>query len=286
VTIHPLAEVSPSAKLGADVTIGPFVVVEDDVELGDRCTLLARSTVKRGSKLGSDNLVCEGAVLGGLPQHLRQPENPGRLVVGDRNVFRENITVHRAFVPESSTIIGSDCLLMVGSHVAHDCIVGNNVILTNNVLLGGHVTVGDRACLGGGAAVHQHCNIGRVAMVGGLARLDQDVPPFMMVDGESNMIVGLNRVGLRRAGVTPDERNEIKQAYQFIFRSGMMYDELLETLEASFTEGPAAEFAPFLRAATRGFVRDRRDPPKTFRIVREDPMSDDILVVEPLKHAG
>jgi UDP-N-acetylglucosamine acyltransferase len=286
VTIHPLAEVSPSAKLGADVTIGPFVVVEDDVELGDRCTLLARSTVKRGSKLGSDNLVCEGAVLGGLPQHLRQPENPGRLVVGDRNVFRENITVHRAFVPENSTIIGSDCLLMVGSHVAHDCIVGNNVILTNNVLLGGHVTVGDRACLGGGAAVHQHCNIGRVAMVGGLARLDQDVPPFMMVDGESNMIVGLNRVGLRRAGVTPDERNEIKQAYQFIFRSGMMYDELLETLEASFTEGPAAEFAPFLRAATRGFVRDRRDPPKTFRIVREDPMSDDILVVEPLKHAG
>ncbi|WP_442482135.1 acyl-ACP--UDP-N-acetylglucosamine O-acyltransferase [Aeoliella sp. SH292] len=285
-TIHPLAEVSPSAKLGTDVNIGPFVVVEDGVEVGDRCTLLARSTVKRGTTLGSDNLVCEGAVLGGLPQHLRQPENPGRLVVGDRNVFRENITVHRAFVPESATIIGSDCLLMVGSHVAHDCIVGNNVILTNNVLLGGHVTVGDRACLGGGAAVHQHCNIGRVAMVGGLARLDQDVPPFMMVDGESNMIVGLNRVGLRRAGVTPDERNEIKQAYQFIFRSGMMYDELLETLEASFTEGPAAEFAPFLRAATRGFVRDRRDPPKTFRIVREDPMSDDILVVEPLKHAG
>ncbi|WP_425400946.1 acyl-ACP--UDP-N-acetylglucosamine O-acyltransferase [Aeoliella sp.] len=284
--IHPLAEVSPSAKLGADITIGPFAVVEDDVEIGNGCQILARSSIKNGTTLGEGNIVGEGAVVGGLPQHLSQPEQPGRVVIGDRNVIRENVTIHRAFVSEAATTIGSECLLMVGSHVAHDCIIGNNVVLTNNALLGGHVIVGDRAYLGGGAAVHQHCHIGRVAMVGGLARLDQDVPPFVMVDGETNRIVGLNRVGLRRAGVTPQERSEIKDAYQLIFRTGLKFADLLDTLDEQYQEGPAAEFAPFLRAATRGYIRERRDPPKSFRLVREDPATADAVVVEPIKQAG
>jgi UDP-N-acetylglucosamine acyltransferase len=286
VIIHPLAEVSPSAKLGNNVTIGPFAVVEDEVEIGDRCQLFARCTLKAGTKLGSDNIVGEGAVLGGMPQHLHQPDNPGGLVIGDRNVIRENATLHRAFVPDTATTIGNDCLIMVGAHIAHDCIVGNNVVLTNNAMLGGHVTVGDRAYLGGGAAVHQHCNVGRVVMIGGLARLDQDVPPFVLVDGETNRAVGLNRVGLRRAGVTPAERSEIKDAYQLIYRGGLRFDELIEALDEQFQTGPAAEFAPFLRAATRGYIRERRDPPKSFRIVREDPMSDGSLVSEAVKHAG
>lgn len=284
--IHPLAEVSPSAKLGADVTIGPFAVVEDDVEIGDGCQILARSSIKRGTTLGEGNIVGEGAVVGGLPQHLQQPEHPGRVVIGSRNIIRENVTIHRAFVTDTATTIGNECLLMVGSHVAHDCIVGNNVVLTNNSLLGGHVIVGDRAYLGGGAAVHQHCHIGRVAMVGGLARLDQDVPPFVMVDGETNRIVGLNRVGLRRAGVSPQQRSEIKDAYQLIFRTGLAFNDLLETLDEQFQDGPAAEYAPFLRAATRGYIRERRDPPKSFRLVREDPASEDAVVVEPVKQAG
>lgn len=284
--IHPLAEVSPRAKLGIDVTIGPFAVVEDDVQIGDRCQLAARSTLKNGTTLGADNLIGEGAVLGGMPQHLHQPEQPGRLLIGDRNIIRENATVHRAFVPDTATTIGNECLLMVGAHVAHDCILGHNVVLTNNAMLGGHVTVGDRAYLGGGAAVHQHCNIGRVAMIGGLARLDQDVPPFLMVDGESNLVVGLNRVGLRRAGVTPQERTEIKDAYQLMYRGGLMYQALIEALDAQFQQGPAAEYAPFLRAATRGYVRERRDPPKTLRIIREDPADDNRFVSEPVKQVG
>lgn len=284
--IHPLAEVSPSAKLGTDVTIGPFAVVEDDVEIGDGCQILARSSIKCGTILGKGNIVGEGAVVGGMPQHLNQPENPGRVVIGSGNVIRENVTIHRAFIPDTATTIGNNCLLMVGSHVAHDCIVGNNVVLTNNALLGGHVIVGDRAYLGGGAAVHQHCHIGRVAMVGGLARLDQDVPPFVMVDGESNRIVGLNRVGLRRAGVSPQERSEIKDAYQLIFRTGLRFADLLEALDEQYQDGPAAEFAPFLRAATRGYIRERRDPPKSFRLVREDPATNDAVVVEAVKQAG
>ena len=283
--IHPLAEVSPKAKLGVDVTIGPFAVVEHDTIIGDRCQIFPRSTIKAGVTLGADNLIGEGAVIGGLPQHLNQPEQPGRVILGDRNVIRENVTVHRAFATDTATIIGNECLLMVGAHVAHDCIVGSNVVLTNNALLGGHVTVGDRAYLGGGVAVHQHCNIGRVVMVGGLARLVQDVPPFTMVDGESNQIVGLNRVGLRRAGVTPTQRNEIKDAYHLIYRGGLNFQELLDALDTTYQDGPAAEFAPFLRAATRGYVRERRDPPKSFRLVREDPNSAEPLV-EPLKQAS
>ena len=286
VIIHPLAEVSPRAELGVDVEIGPFAVVEDDVVIGDRCRITARSSVKSGTTLGCDNFVGEGAIVGGLPQHLQQPENPGRVLIGDGNVIREHATIHRAFVPGESTIIGNNCLLMVGAHVAHDCIVGNNVVLTNNALLGGHVIVGDRAYLGGGSAVHQHCHIGRVAMVGGLARIDQDVLPFMMIDGESNRVVGLNRVGLRRAGATPHERTQIKDAYNLIYRSGMHFEELLSSLEDQYDQGPAAEFAPFLRSGTRGYIRERRDPPKSFRIVREDPVREGALVVAPIKQAG
>ncbi|WP_197528455.1 acyl-ACP--UDP-N-acetylglucosamine O-acyltransferase [Aeoliella mucimassa] len=284
--IHPLAEVSPRAKLGVDVEIGPFAVVEDDVEIGDRCQIAARASVKSGTTMGCENLIGEGAIVGGLPQHLHQPENPGRLMIGDRNMIRENVTLHRAFIPDQATIIGNDCLLMVGSHIAHDCIIGNNVVLTNNALLGGHVTVGDRAYLGGGAAVHQFCHIGRVAMIGGLARLDQDVLPYMMVDGESNRVVGLNRVGLRRAGATPHERTQIKEAYNLIYRSGFHFEQLIEALEEQYDAGPAAEFAPFLRTGTRGYIRERRDPPKSFRLVREDPAADSKLIVEPVKQAG
>ncbi|MGI9455858.1 MAG: acyl-ACP--UDP-N-acetylglucosamine O-acyltransferase [Aeoliella sp.] len=285
--IHPLAEVSPSARLGADVSIGAFAVVEADVSIGDRCQLYARSTVKSGTTLGCDNIVGEGAVLGGMPQHLQQPDKPGQLIVGDRNVIRENATLHRAFASDAATTVGSDCLLMVGAHVAHDCVVGDRVVLTNNAMLGGHVTVGDRAYLGGGSAVHQHCRIGRVVMIGGLARLDQDVPPFMTVDGETNQVVGLNRVGLRRAGVDAGERTELKDAYQLLYREGLQWERLLEALDARFTSGAAAELAPFLRETTRGYVRERRAPSKpTIRLVREDPSTEGGMIVEPIKQAG
>lgn len=285
--IHPLAEVSPSAKLGVDVVIGPFAVVEDNVEIGDRCQVAPRSSIKRGTTIGCDNIVGEGAVLGGLPQHLNQPEQPGRLVIGNRNVIRENATLHLAYKTNEATTIGDDCLLMVGAHVAHDCTVGSNVVLTNNAMLGGHVTVDDRAYLGGGSAVHQNCRIGRLVMIGGLARLDQDVPPFMMVDGETNQVVGLNRIGLRRAGLSPQDRLELKEAYQVLYRSGLMWKQLIETLESRFTEGVASEFATFLKDSARGYVRERRQPPKaTIRLMREEPADEVEPQRELLKKAG
>lgn len=260
-SIHPLAVVSPHAELGNNVRIGPFCVVEAGVVLGDNCHLLGRVTVKSGTVLGKDNVVMEGTVLGGMPQHIHMPEHPGTTEIGDGNVFRENVTVHRALTAGNSTRIGNCCLFMVGTHAAHDCVVHDNVVLTNNTMLGGHVEVGQRAYLGGGAAVHQFCRIGRLAMVGGLARVTQDVPPFVMLDGDTAMIVGLNRVGLRRAGFTTSEMLDIKSAYRVIYRSGMMWQELLDTLRLEFVSGPASEFLPFFLDGKRGFVQERRTPP-------------------------
>jgi UDP-N-acetylglucosamine acyltransferase len=271
VSIHPLAVVSPHAELGTNVRIGPFCVVEAGVVLGDGCILASRVTVKSGTIVGRDNLVFEGTVLGGMPQHVHMPECPGTVEIGEGNVFRENATVHRALEAGHVTRIGNRCLFMVGAHAAHDCVVEDHVVLTNGTMLGGHVTVGERAYVGGGVAVHQFCRIGRLAMVGGLARIIRDVPPFVMIDGDSAMIVGLNKVGLRRAGFAPSEVAQLKQAYRVIYRSGLMWQEMLDTLQAQFPVGPAAEFHPFFSGGKRGFVQERRTPPGAIvRIMRDD----------------
>jgi UDP-N-acetylglucosamine acyltransferase len=291
VSIHPLAAVSPYALLGKDVKIGPFSVVEPGVEIGDNTTLASRVVLRSGTSLGCNNTVCEGAVLGGMPQHLHMPEFPGRLVIGDGNVIRENATIHRAMDADKVTRIGNGCLLMVGAHVAHDCTLGDNVILTNNSMLGGHVTVADRAYISGGVAVHQFCRIGRLAMVGGLARVRQDVPPYVTIDGGSTMVVGLNRVGLRRAGFTTQQMGDLKEAYRVIYRSGLSWEEMLDTLQSQFTAGPAAEFLPFfLGGHQRGFVQERRTPPgATVRIVRDELESAEsatTIAMEAEKKAG
>jgi UDP-N-acetylglucosamine acyltransferase len=270
-SLHPLAVVSPHAELGSNVHVGPFSIIEAGVEIGDGCHLASRVVVKSGTILGRGNQVFEGAVLGGMPQHVHMPQHPGRLEIGDGNVIRENVTIHRAMEAGSVTQIGSQCLLMVGAHVAHDCTLGDNVILTNNVMLAGHVSIGDRAYLSGGVAVHQFCKVGRLAMVGGMARVRQDVPPFVTIDGGSTMVVGLNKVGLRRAGFTTQEVQQLKAAYKIIYRSTLAWEEILDVLSLEFPEGPAAEFLPFFLSGKRGFVQERRTPPGAIvRLLRED----------------
>ena len=259
--IHPLAIVSPDAKLGPGTTVGPFCVIEPDVVLGANCTLASRAVVKSGTTLGDQNTLCEGAVLGGFPQHVNKPERMGRVVIGTHNTFRENVTIHRALKEGSMTTIGDHNLLMVGAHIAHDCTVGSNIIFANNAMLGGFVTVDDRAFVSGGVAVHQFCRIGRMAMIGGCARVVQDVPPYVMVDGHSGLIVGLNLVGLRRNGFKAPEVAQLKAAYRTIYRRGLNWKGVLEALQQEFPEGPAANFYPFLSQGTRGFIQERRMPP-------------------------
>jgi UDP-N-acetylglucosamine acyltransferase len=272
--IHPSAVVSPRAVVHSSVEIGPFSIVEADAVVGQGCRLAARTTIKSHAVLGRDVTVGEGAVIGGLPQHICPPENPGRVVIGERTVIRENATVHRAMTSAGETRVGSDCLLMVGAHVAHDCRVGNRVIITNNVLLAGHVQIGDRAVLGGAVAVHQHCRIGRLAMIAGCARVVQDVPPFVLTDGEGGMIVGLNRIGISRSGMSAAEAMQLKSAYRLIYRQGLPFDEMVEALAQQFPSGPAAEFAEFFRGGKRGFVQERRSPPKV--AIRLHPAADEL----------
>ena len=259
--IHPQALVSPLAILGQRVTIGPFSIIEPDVVIGDDCTLASRVVVKSGTTLGNNNTVHEGSVLGGFPQHARMPEKLGRVIVGSNNTIRENCTIHRALHEGSLTRVGNNNLLMVGSHVGHDAQVADHTIFANNVLLGGFVTVADRAFVSGAVGVHQFCRIGRLAMIGGCARVVQDVPPYVMVDGHSGLIVGLNLVGLRRNGYAAEDIVQLKAAYRLIYRRGLRWTEVLEALQQEFPSGPAADFHPFLSQGTRGFVQERRMPP-------------------------
>ena len=176
---------------------------------------------------------------------------------------------------------------MVGAHVAHDCTVADGMIMTNGSMLGGHVDVGTKAYISGGVAVHQFCRVGRLAMVGGLARVVRDVPPFVTLDGGTAMVVGLNKVGLRRAGFTGSEFAELKSAYRVIYRSGLTWQEMLEELRMQFASGPAAEFLPFFLGGKRGFVQERRTPPGAIvRLMRDEADDNSIVLPEAEKKVG
>jgi UDP-N-acetylglucosamine acyltransferase len=278
VNIHPLAIVSPEARIGQDISIGPFSVIEADVEIGDRCRIASHVVIKNGTRLGPDNEIYESAVLGGLPQHIHKPEHPGLLVLGSGNTIREHVTLHRAMKEGAATVLGNNNFIMATAHVAHDCHVGNNIIMANAVLLAGHVQIDDRAFLSGGSGVHQFCRVGKLAMVGGHARIVQDVPPYVTVDSTGSSVVGLNLVGLRRSGHTTEEINQLKAAYRMIYRRGLRWSEVLEQLQATFTSGPAALFNEFLRGGTRGFVQERRMPPGA--TIKLRPVTDDAAPAE------
>jgi UDP-N-acetylglucosamine acyltransferase len=261
VSIHPLAVVSPDARLGAGVTIGAFATVESGVELGDFCRVASGAVIKTGVTAGCHNEFAEHAVIGGAPQHVARPEEVGGVLIGDHNVFREYATIHRALKPGTHTVVGSHNYVMSGVHFGHDVRIGNHCICANNALLGGHVTVEDRAFVSGAVAVHQFCRIGRLAMVGGHARVVQDIPPYMLVDGQSGCVVGLNVVGLRRSGHAADDIATLKSAYRVIYRSGLPWKDVLEALAREFTGGPAVHLRDFLAGGSRGFAQERRAPP-------------------------
>lgn len=262
-SIHPLAAVSPDAKLGVGVKVGAFATVEAGVELGDFCTVANGAVVKAGTKAGCHNEFHEHSVVGGAPQHAARPDQIGHLVIGDHNVFREYVTIHRALKPGTATVVGNHNYVMAGTHFGHDSVVGNNCIFANNALLGGHVHVEDRAFVSGAVAVHQFCRIGRLAMVGGHARVVQDVPPYMLLDGQSSCIVGLNVVGLRRSGHSADDIAELKAAYRVIYRRGLCWSDVLAALRQEFTAATVEHLLSFLRSGTRGFAQERRAPPAT-----------------------
>jgi UDP-N-acetylglucosamine acyltransferase len=254
-SIHPTAIISPGARLGRDVKIGPYAVIEDETDIGEGSEVRAHACIKRFTSLGPGNIIHEGAVLGGEPQDLGFEDCESYLRVGANNRIREGVTMHRGTAPGSATLVGSDCFIMASAHVAHNCRIGDRVIIANNVALAGHVDIEDRAFISGGVVVHQFCRIGRLAMIGGNSKIIQDCLPFVTTDGVPGRACGLNIVGLRRAGLKSSEVQKLKDAYRLLLRSGLALEEALSRL-ADARDPFVDHLTGFIRASTRGFSRE------------------------------
>lgn len=253
--IHPTAIIHPHAKLDATVQVGPYAVIDADVTLGPECIVGPHVYLTGVTTIGAHNRFHAGGVIGDAPQDLKYRDEPTRVRIGDHNVFREHVTVHRATKPDGETVIGSNNFLMANCHVGHNCLLGNHLIIANGALLGGHVTVQDRAFVSGNCQVHQFTRIGTLTMIQGGAGLSQDVPPFTIASG-INTICGLNVVGLRRAGLTAQQRLELKQLYHALFRSGKNLGIALAAAQAKFTGAAAKTLMEFIANAKRGVCRD------------------------------
>ena len=248
--IHATAIVHDGAKLGADVEIGPFSVVGSGVTLGDGVRLLSHAVIDGQTEIGESCVVHPFAYLGGPPQHSAHKGEPTRLVVGARNTIREHVTMHTGTVGgRGVTVVGSDGLFMAHSHVAHDCIVGDNVVMANAATLGGHVHMADFVFMGGLSAAHQYSRIGRCSFVGGLAAVTKDVIPFGSVWGNHAHLEGLNLVGLRRRGFSRETINELRAAYRLLFADEGTFQERLADVAETYAGSVAVmEIVSFIQA--------------------------------------
>ena len=256
-SIHPTAVVSPRAEVAAGVRVGPFAVIEDDVIIGEGCEIAAHAVVKRYTTLGRGNRVYEQAVLGGEPQDVKFRGEKSSLVIGDDNLIREGATLHRASGEGGVTRVGSRNFLMIGVHVAHNCLIGDDNIFANEVALAGHITVEDHVFLSNNVGCHQFVRLGRYAMVGGKSKIVQDVLPFFTTDGNPPRVRGLNSVGLRRAGFSAEERKALKEAYRLLFRCGLTLEGALGGLDG-IDDRHVRHLADFIRGSRRGFTRAGR----------------------------
>ena len=253
--IHPTAIIHPKAKLDAMVQVGPFAVIDSGVELGANCVVGPHVYLTGETKIGIANRFHAGCVIGDAPQDLKYQNEPTRLRIGDDNVFREHVTIHRSTRPDAETVIGSHNFFMANSHVAHNCAVGDHVILANGALLGGHAVVQDRAFISGNCLVHQFTRVGTLALMQGGAGISKDLPPFTVARGV-NRICGLNVIGLRRAGFSAAERQEIKQLYHELFRSGKIFADAVAGARNDFSSPGAKVMLEFIAGAKRGVCAD------------------------------
>ena len=257
--IHPTTVVSPEAQLGEGVVVGPYSVIGAGVKLGDGCLLHNSVTISGPSTIGSGNEFYAQTCIGGRTQDLKYSGEPTYLGIGQDNTFRECVTVNRGTSPGDKTIIGSGGNFLAYSHVAHDCIVGDGVIFSNNGTLAGHVDVADNAILGGLSAVHQFCRIGRHAITGGCSKIVQDVPPFMIADGNPAVVRGVNSVGLQRHGFSEEHIRALKEAYKTIYRRNLNVADAVAQLRERHAEDaeehPVNELVAFIDASERGIIR-------------------------------
>jgi UDP-N-acetylglucosamine acyltransferase len=253
--IHPTAIIDPKAKLDSTVNVGPYAVIDGGVELGARCTIGPHVYLTGLAKIGAGNTFHAGCVIGDAPQDLKYNNEPTGLRIGDNNVFREHVTVHRSTKTTGETVIGSRNYLMQHSHVAHNCDIGDDTIIAGGALLAGHVVVQDRAFISGNCLVHQFCRVGTLSMMQGGCAISKDLPPFCLALKDNEMC-GLNVVGLRRGGYSPGERLELKRLYKALFRSEMSFREALAEAQRNFSSAPSKILLEFVAEARRGIVSD------------------------------
>jgi len=259
VKIHSTAIIDRTAKIGTDVAIGPYAVIGPNVAVGERSTIESHVVIDRNVTIGSGNVIGPGAIIGTAPQDLSfSSERKTYVVLGNDNVIREHCTIHRGSAEGSVTKIGDNNFFMVGAHIGHNCEIGNNVIIANNCLLGGHVHVGDVVFLGGGGVFHQRMCVGRLALTQGASGFSKDIPPFVIA-AEINYVFGLNVIGLRRAGLSAKERDEIKAAFKLVYTSGLNIAQAVEKAATMKFGAAAEEFIDFVaNAKKRGIVPFKR----------------------------
>jgi UDP-N-acetylglucosamine acyltransferase len=253
--IHSTAVIHKKAKVGANVKVGPYAVVDEHVALGPDCIIGAHAYVTGHTTIGARNHIFPGAVIGEAPQDFKYKSEPTRLRIGDDNVFREHVTVHRSNTTREDTVIGSHNFLMANAHVGHNSQLGNHIIIANGALLGGHVSVADRVFISGNCLLHQFVRIGTLAMMQGGSAVSLDLPPFTVARGD-NGICGLNVVGLRRAGFNPEQRRELKRLYLILFRGGRKLREAIEEAREEFKSDADRVMLDFVAATRRGICSD------------------------------
>jgi len=259
VKIHPAAIVDPKARIGAGVEIGPFSIIGSQAFIGEKTTVQSHVVIEGEVAIGSGNFIGHGAIIGAPPQDVSfSPERKTRVEIGNENIIREYCTIHRGSAEGSATKIGDKNFLMAATHIGHNCLIGNNIIIANNCLLAGHVRVDDGAFLGGGSTFHQFMHVGRLVMVQGSSAFGKDLPPFVIA-AERNFVFGVNVVGLRRAGLSAKDRDEIKAAFKLIYMSGLNISQALEKAVKTKFGAPAREFLDFVaNAKKRGICPAKR----------------------------
>ena len=262
--IHPTALVDPNAKLGTDVEIGPFSMIGPQAVVGENTILQSYVVVQSEVTIGTGNFVGHGAIIGAPPQDLSfSPERKTRVEIGNDNIIREYCTIHRGSPDSSATKIGDKNFLMAGAHIGHNCVISNNVIVANNCLLAGHVRIDDGAFLGGGSTFHQFMHIGRLVMVQGSSAFGKDIPPFVIA-AERNYVFGVNVVGLRRAGFSAKDRDEIKIAFKLVYTTRLNISQALKKAATMKFGAPAREFLEFVtNAKKRGICPLKRGHTET-----------------------
>lgn len=253
---QPLAYIHPAAKIAPSVVIDPFVTIDQNVEIGEGTRIGSNVTIMEGARIGKNCTIFPGAVISGIPQDLKFRGEDTVAIIGDNTTIRECVTVNRGTAAKGKTVVGSNCLIMAYSHIAHDCVVGDNVIISNATQIAGEVVVDNYAVIGGGTLIHQFCHLGSHVMIQGGSLINKDIPPFVKAGREPVSYEGINSIGLRRRNFTNEQINQIQEIYRYLYLSRLNVSDALERIEA---ELPATkerdEIILFIRNSKRGIIR-------------------------------